>query len=940
MRTCINRNVSLWLFATLTIVSANCFAQLNLADSIPVSPEIHKGKLANGLTWYVKQNARPEQKVELRLVIKAGSILEDDGQEGLAHFTEHMAFNGSKHFKKNELVSFLQSIGVEFGADLNASTGFDETIYILPIPTDKPENLEKGFLALEDWASAVTFDGKEIDKERGVVLEESRIGKGANDRMNKVILPKLFEGSRYAVRLPIGKEEVLKNFKHEKIKKFYKDWYRPDLMAVIAVGDIDPAEGKRLIEAHFGKLKNPDPSRPRSPSTMSSRKNAEGVVVTDPEATNHILQVYYSYKPEKKIVTIGDYRISVVQGLFNSMLNFRMQELTQKADPPFMFGASSEAGFVPGYTVYSSVAVVGKAGVKPALGTLMEENQRARQFGFTASELDRVRKSYIRGLERAYNERDKSESGPYADEYIRNFTEAEPIPGIANEFKYFKEFSETITLEEINQYAAKTIPHGEPMLVILNGPDKADFTIPTGTELLAIAQAAEQQQVHGYTEKIVAASLMEKAPVSGTITSEKKHDNPEFTELMLSNNVRVFLKITDFKNDQVLMNASRFGGQSLYNIEDQFNSNYASSLVQLMGVKDLSPLDLQRVLAGKSVNVSPRLNQYAEGISGQCGAADIESMLQLTHLYMTHPRKDDDLFKSFVSKQEAYLKNLMANPESVYQDSLQKILFNNHPRGPRYPRSDDFAKINPDRAIGIYKERLGNANGMTFAFVGNFEMEAMKKLVATYIGSLPSGPIASGYQDMGIRPVKGVVKREIKKGTEAKSHISIVFTGEAPWTADAALRMQALLDVLNIKLIESLREDLSGVYGAGAGGQLSKNPYNNYSIRISMPCGPENVDKLIQASLAEIQKIKDKGPLESDLNKVKETWIKQYRDDLKENNYWLAKLLQTAELGSNPADILTGETRINAITAKELQEAAKKYFNLNNYVQVVLFPEK
>lgn len=928
------------LLIAFALLTTNAFSQLNLTDTIPVSPEIQKGKLANGLTWYVKQNARPEKKVELRLVIKAGSVLEDDGQEGLAHFTEHMAFNGSKHFRKNELVSFLQSIGVEFGADLNASTGFDETIYILPIPTDKPGNLEKGFLALEDWASSVAFDGKEIDKERGVVLEESRIGKGAGDRMNKVILPKLFEGSRYAIRLPIGKDEVLKNFKHDQIKRFYKDWYRPDLMAVIAVGDIDPAEGKRLIEAHFGKLKNPTPSRPRNYAVMPPRKNSEGVVVTDPEATNHILQVYYSYKPEEPIVTIGDYRASVVQGLFNSMLNFRLQELTQKADPPFLFGASSEAGFVPGYTVYSALAVVGKSGVKPALTTLMEENQRARQFGFTASELDRVRKSYIRGLERAYNERDKSESGPYADEYIRNFTESEPIPGIANEFKYFKEFSETISLEEINAYAKKTIPLGEPVLVILNGPDKADFTIPTGTELLEIAQAAEKSQVHSYTEKAVASSLMEKAPVTGKIVSEKKHENPDFTELTLSNNVRVLLKITDFKNDQVLMNASRFGGQSLYDIKDQFNAGYASSLVQLMGVKDFSPLDLQRVLAGKSVNVTPRLNQYAEGISGQCGAADIESMLQLTHLYITQPRKDPELFTSFISKQEAYLKNLMASPEAVYQDTIQKILFNNHPRGPRYPKPSDFTNLNPDRALEIYKERLGNVSGMTFAFVGNFEMEAMKQLVATYIGSLPSGAITAKYNDMGVRPVKGVVKRDIKRGSEAKSNISMIFTGEAPWSADAALRMQALLDVLNIKLIESLREELSGVYGAGASGQLSKNPYNNYSIRISMPCGPENVKKLIDATQAEIQKIKDKGPQESDLNKVKETWIKQYRDDLKENNYWLLKLLQTAELGTNPSDILTGETRINAITTKDLQEAAKRYFNTANYVQVVLYPEK
>lgn len=922
------------------LVSFVAHGQLNLADSIPVSPDIHTGKLANGLTWYVKQNGRPEKKVELRLVIKAGSVLEDEGQQGLAHFTEHMAFNGTKHFRKNDLISFLQSIGVEFGADLNASTGFDETIYILPIPTDKPGNLEKGFLALEDWASAITFNNKEIDKERGVVLEEARIGKGAGDRMNKVILPKLFEGSRYAERLPIGQENILKTFKAEQIRKFFRDWYRPDLMAVIAVGDIDPAEGKRLIESHFGKLKNPASPRPRTYPPMPPRQKSEGVVVTDPEATNHVLQIYYSYKPDKKIVTLADYRESVVKGLFNSMLNFRLQELTQQADPPFLFGASSEAGFVQGSSVYSALAVVGKSGVQPAINALMAENQRARRFGFNASELDRVRKSYLRNLERAYNERDKSESEPFADEYIRNFTEGESIPGIENEFRYFKEFSATITLEEINQYAATTIPHNEPMLVILSGPDKADFSIPTGTQLLEFAQAAERAEVQTYTEKAVATSLMDKAPEAGKIISEKKFDNPGFTELVLSNNVKVLLMPTDFKNDQVLMNATRYGGQSLYKDEDQYNAAYAAPIVSLMGVKDFSPLDLRRVLAGRAVTVSPRISQFAEGIAGQCGAADLEPMLQLTHLYVTQPRKDEDLFRSFLSKQEAYLKNLMANPESVYQDSLQRILYNNHPRGPRYPKPADFEKIDLTRAIEIYNERIGDANGMVFCFVGNFEMEAMKQLVATYIGSLPSGSAQANYRDLGIRPVKGVVKREIRKGTEAKSFVTLVFTGETAWSPEAALRMQALIDVLNIKLIETLREELSGVYGAGANGQLSKNPYQNYSVRISIPCGPENVDKLIAATMTEIQKLKTSGPQEGDLKKVKETWIKQYRDDLKENNYWLVKLLQVAELGLNPAEIGTGEQRINAITAKEIQEAAKKYFNQDNYVQAVLNPEK
>lgn len=916
------------------------YGQLKLTDPIPVSPDIKKGTLANGLTYYIRKNSKPEKKVELRLVLKAGSILEGDEQQGLAHFTEHMAFNGSKHFKKNELVSFLQSIGVEFGADLNAYTGFDETVYILPIPTDQPNNLEQGFLALEDWASTVTFDTKEIDKERGIVLEESRLGKGANDRMNKVIFPKLFEGSLYANRLPIGKEPILKTFKPEVIKKFYGDWYRPDLMAVVVVGDIDPAKGEELVKKHFAHLKNPKNERPRMETPVPARQKSEGLVVTDPEATNHILQIYYSYKPVKAEVTLGDYRASIVKGLFNSMLNLRMQELTQKADPPYLYGASSLSGFVKGYEVYSSFAVVSKAGVEPALRAVLEENERARKFGFTAVELERIKKSFTRNLERAYNERDKTESENLADEYIRNFTEDEPIPGISNEFEYFKQFSESITLEEINAYAAKVIPGNETKLVILAGPEKSEFKIPTNDELLAMAEKASTQELKAYEEKALASSLMSAPPAAGKILSEKKNDKADFTELMLSNNVKVILKATDFKNDQVLLNASRTGGQSVFGDKDQYNAAYASTIVTQMGVKDFTPSDLRKVVAGKTVSVAPRLSMYSEGVSGQSGSADVETMLQLVYLYFTSPRKDADLFASFVSKQQAALLNVMSNPQTVFQDSLQKTLYKNHPRGPRVPKVEDFNSVTLDRSLELYHDRFGNANGFTFCIVGSFDMAKMKDLVATYIGGLPSaGPVAA-MKDLDIRPIGGVVKKEVKRGTEAKSYVSMVFSGSTEWSPAANLRMQALIDVLNIKLIETLREDLSGVYGAGMSGQVNKNPYNHYMISARIPCGPENVDLLIKATLAEIQKIKDNGPAESDLAKVKETWTKQYREDLKDNGFWLGRLQQSEEAGLDPNDILTGEQRINSLTPKDIKDAANKYFDMKNFLTMVLNPEK
>ncbi|MBS1682093.1 MAG: insulinase family protein [Bacteroidetes bacterium] len=916
------------------------FAQLNTANKIPVAPEIKIGKFANGLTYYIRKNSKPEKKVELRLVVKAGSILEDDDQQGLAHFTEHMAFNGSKNFKKNELVSFLQSIGVQFGADLNAYTSFDETVYILPIPTDKPENLEKGFLVLEDWASTVAFENAEIDKERGVVLEESRLGKGANDRMNKVIFPKIFADSKYAQRLPIGKDELLKTFKYDAIKRFYKDWYRPNLMAVIAVGDMDPAEVETLIKKHFEKLKNPSNERPRTYAEIPKRKKSEGVVVTDKEASNNILRVYYSIQKSQPDIFISDYRTSIIKSLFSSMLGQRMQELTQKPNPPFVFGGSGMGGFVHGHELYNSFALISKAGTVPAVDAIVQENERVRKFGFTPGELERAKKNTLRNYEQSYNEREKTESDSFAEELIRNFLTKESIPGIATEYQYVQDFLPTITLEEINQYAAKTIPTNDTKLVVYQGSDKTDFKLPTNEELLNSVTNAEKLPVTAYEEKKISSNLVEKVPQGGSITSENENKTLGTTELVLNNGVKVVLKPTDFKNDQVVMSATRFGGQSLFSENDKYNAQYATSVVGQMGLKDLSPTDLRKALAGKSVSASPRMSGTTEGFSGRSGSTDVETMLQLVYLYFTQPRKDADLFASFVSRQQALFQNLMAQPQAVLQDSVQSILYNKNPRGPRLPSPEDFGKINLDRSFAIYQERFSSAKDFTFFFVGSFDLNKIKPLIASYLGSLPVSNIPTAYKDLGIRPIKGVVKKQVKRGAEPKSFISITFTGETPYSEDAQLKLKALTDVINIKLIETLREDLSGIYGGGMNGNMTKIPYSNYTISVSLPCGPENVNQLIKATFAEIKKIKKDGPTEADLNKVKETYDKKYLEEIKDNNYWLHKLQQVAELNHDGATILQMDQKMKALTVNDIKEAANLFLNEKNYLEVVLYPEK
>lgn len=929
------------LFLLLVLLVNILYAQDKLAQKIPVDPNVKIGKLSNGLTYYIRKNLKPERKVELRLVVNAGSILEDDDQQGLAHFTEHMAFNGSKNFKKNDLVSFLQSIGVEFGADLNAYTSFDETVYILPIPTEKKENIDKGFQILEDWASTVAFDNAEIDKERGVVLEESRLGKGAQERMQKVYLPKLLEGSKYAERLPIGKDDILKGFKHDVIKRFYKDWYRPDLMAVVVVGDIEVAEAEKYIKTHFEKIKNPSKERARVEPPVPARQKSEAVVATDKEATNHVVQIYYATQKSTPEITVGDYRAYMVRNLFTSMLSQRMQELTQSANPPFIFGGSSLSGFVRGYEAYASYAVLGKDGVEPALNAIILENERARKFGFTAAELDRTKKTMMKGMERAYNERDKTESENFVQEYINNFLEKEPIPGIETEYSYYQDYLNTISLEEVNQYAAKTIPATSAnKLIVLTGPDKAAFAIPTNTELLTLTEAAGKQEVKAYEEKAVATALMEKAPAPGKITSEKENKVLGTTELTLSNHVKVILKPTDFKNDQVVFAASRFGGQYLYNPSERSNAEFASAVVSQMGIDQFSPVDLRKVLAGKTANISPRIGAISETLNGQSSAADIETLLQLAHLYFTKPRKDDELFQSFITKQQAMYQNMTADPQYTFQDSIFRILYKNQPWAPRVPKAEIFASINEQRALDIYKERFGDATGFTFVIVGAFDLAKIKPLIASYIGSLPASGKTSNFKDVGLRPVQGPLKKEVRKGTEPKSFIRMFWNGQAPYSDSEQLKLSAMIEVLNIKLIESLREDLSGVYGGGMFGSLNKFPYNNFAIGASFPCGPENVDKLIAAAHAEIDKIKTTGPTEADLNKVKETWKQQYEVNIKDNNFWARQLIQSVEYGSDAANVLSYEKRIAALTPKDVKDAAVKYLEPKNYVQIVLYPEK
>jgi zinc protease len=909
----------------------------DLNNPLPVDPNVKIGTLKNGMTYYIRKNTKPEKRVEMRLVVNVGSVLEDEDQLGLAHFIEHMAFNGTKNFEKNEIVSFLQSIGVEFGADLNAYTSFDETVYILPLPTDDKEVLDKGLLILEDWAHNVTFDEEEIDKERGVVIEEWRLGRGANQRMRDQYFPVLFKNSRYAVRLPIGKKDIIENASYDVIKRYYKDWYRPDLMSIIAVGDVDVDEMEAKIKSRFGKIKNPKNSRDRTFYSVPDHEQTFVAVTNDKEAS--FTQIQLLYKADiLETTSLKEYRRDAVHQLYNGMLNERLSELTQSADPPFIFASTSFGGMVRTKSSYSSFAVVGEDGVEKGLLTLIKENERVRQYGFTNGELERYKKIVLNRYDQSNNERDKTESDSYAREYIRAFLQKEPIPGIEYENEAIKALVPGITVEEVNALASQFITK-ENRVVVITGPDKEGVVLPSEEEVLAMLDAAGELKIEPYAEENLGASLMSTLPIAGTVAATKNIEDLGITEITFANGLKAVLKPTDFKNDEILMSGYSAGGSSLYSDEDSYSADNATDIINQSGVADFSAVNLQKMLAGKTVAVAPYISTLSQGFRGNAAPKDLETMLQLINLYFTNPRKDSIAFQSFIKRNKMLLQNLMSNPQFYYADQSSRIMTQNHPRGGGFPSIEDLDKINFDKSFEIFEDRFASAGGFTFFFVGNFAIEEITPMLSQYLGSLPGNDEVETWKDLGVRPPKGVVKEVVNKGTDPKSMVTINFTGEKPYDKQTNYYLSSLGELLSIKLIEILREEKSGVYGVGASGSSSKYPYESYTMRIGFPCGPENVEDLISATMAEIEDVKTNGVSEEDLNKIKETQRRDREESLKENRFWLGQIGGYYRNNSDLGGFYEREKQVEALTAENLKEAANKYLNMKNYIQIVLMPE-
>ncbi|WP_158798672.1 pitrilysin family protein [Pedobacter sp. L105] len=913
----------------------------DFGTSIPNDPGVRIGKLPNGLTYYIRKNPEPKKRAELYLVNKVGSLLENDDQQGLAHFTEHMAFKGTRDFPKNQIIDYLQKAGVRFGADLNANTGFDQTIYQLPIPTDSADVFRTGFKILSNWAGRMTMNSGDIDTERGVIIEEDRQrGKNADDRMNKQLYPVLLKDSRYALRMPIGKIDLLKSFTYDKLRSFYADWYRPDLQAVIAVGDFDVNEVEKLIIANFSDLKNPAQERKRLTYGLLDNIAPLIRIVTDPEQQYTVAAVNYKRKV-KVTKTMADLRKSLLYSMLNEMLSSRFQEIMQKGNAPFLFAQSSygayQGGITPDEDAFGiQVAAKSAKELQTALAAAVAESDRAVRFGFLPTELEVIKKNINAGNEQGLKEKDKTPSSSFVQQYVDHFLTGSPIPSIDFTYAAIKKNLGTITLAEVNALAKTLItPNNE--IITVQAPEKDKAILPSPAQLLAIVTHAGDH-VTPYVDHTVNTPLLDKTPAAGKVIAEKKLDSIGTTEWTLSNGIKVWLKPTDFKNDQVIFSSFGKGGNSVADPNDYQSADF-SGLIPGSGLAGFNPTQLDKLLAGNTGRAGAYIDNLYQGFSGSSSPKDLETAFKMVYVSALGPRKDSEIFNKNISDYKISLENKNADPESVFADTVQAVLSSYNKRS--MPTTfADLEKVSLDKSFAFYKSRFADLGEQTFVFVGNFTLEGIKPLVETYIASLPSLHQHQDFKDTGGDPPKGIVSKTVYKGLEDKATVQLYLHGDYNFTAENNVQLEALKTALENKVLERLRQKESGVYTPEVGLSVNKYPDAHYYFIISFSCAKANVEKLIAAALEEVTKVKTNGATEEDIAKFKSEEQRQQELNLRNNGYWLNYLTNRLKYGENMNLLLSSKQRIDNVTVSSTKTTAQTYLNGNNYIRLVLLPQQ
>ncbi len=872
-------------------------------------------------------------------MVNAGSLQEEDNQRGLAHFLEHMAFNGTRHFEKMELVNFLERIGMRFGQHLNASTSFDQTIYQLEVPWGDVEVVEKAFLILEDWASGITLDPAEVQRERGVIEEEWRSGQGAGQRVRDKQYPLIYYKSHYANRLPIGSMIVVKNAPAERLVDFYRSWYRPNLMAVIAVGDFDGAEVERQIRRRFAGLKNPEGAPERLTYPVPDHEETLFSVVTDPELTGTSAQVILKVDPEPDS-TGADYRRHMVQRIYLSLVNQRLAERALEADPPYLAAGvgQTKLGREKGAYTMSASLIGGKE--LSGLEAMAAEVARASRDGFSRSELDREIASTLRFYDRLYEERDKSPSAAFASEFTRAFLEGEPIPGIELERAMAHAFLGDLELEEVNA-VGKVFASDRNRVILFTAPEAEGVALPEREALLGAIESGRATDLGAYVDQVSDVPLMAEPPEAGSIVSESYREDVGVHDWTLSNGARVIVKATDFKNDQILMSAFSEGGTSLVMDDELVAAMTATMVLGESGIGPFTAIELEKKLAGLTLSLSPAIGDSSEGLSGSASPRDLEAFFKLLHLQVTAPNEGNlaNAFQSVKARVSANIANRQNSPQAVFQDAIAAKLYGDHPR--HRPLSVELLdEMEAGLSLEVFRDRFQNAGDFTFVFVGAIDLEPFKELVKTYVASLPTrGGEREAARFHGDKPASGQSSVVVRMGLEEKSTIRVLFNGDAEWSPEARYALSFVRGVLNIRLREVLREENSGVYGVGVFGALNRDPYGSYSSGFGFSCDPGNAELLVRLALNEIAALQQVGPRPEDVQKVKELHLREHEKGLRENPFWLNNLAGMAREGRDFAEVSSFPERVRAFDPAEVRRAAQLYFNMENMLIASLQPK-
>src|SRR5579872_851169 len=919
--------------------SAESVARYALGDNMPVDPDATVGTLPNGLKYYVRGNAKPPKRAELRLVVRAGSVLEDDDQRGLAHYVEHMLFEGTDHFPRQSIIDFLGSLGLSLGADANAATSYDDTQYTLRVPTDVPGALDRALLVMEDWAHAATFDQSGIDHERGIVLSEWRMNLGAGERTADRVRRVQLEGSRYADRPPIGTPESIQAATRDKLVRFYHDWYRPDLMAVIAVGDFDRAPVEALIKQHFSSLKAPAPERPRTEFDVPEHPGTRYTIITDKETTATAVELS-ELRPARNQASVGGYRDLMLDQLFSSMLGSRLDELAQGPGAPFIRAAAQRALFPAPRSKDEAAleALVATDGVTKGLDALVTELERVQQFGFTAPELAREKQAILLSYEQVVTESPDRESASRADEYTRNFLEGEALPTIWQELAFHRRFVPGITLGEVNKLATDWFTPNN-RLVVVSAPDSTGVVLPTDAQLASVMKAAAGKELHAYAESAESGQLMDKPPAPGTIVKTTPRPSG-VTEWTLSNGATVVLKPTTLKEDEILLRAFAPGGTSLASDADFIPARVADMVIPAGGVGQFSATQLDRLLRSKFAGVTPFIDEYDQGVTGRSTPQDLETLFQLVYLRFTAPRGDPNAFAATAAQAKAIVANQMASPEVVFNRTIDSLLDGNSPRRePETPATID--RWNLDKSLAFYKARFADASNFTFVFVGSFTPETIRPFVERYIASLPATHAGERWRDVGITTPAGVIERTVRKGIAPKSQVAIVFSGPFEYDNLHRLALRSVAMVLQSRLLDTIRQELGGTYSITAADASEKIPRPQFFLRIEWTCDPAQTDALVRRVFQEIEYVRNLNFQPGQVGRIRDALQHDYETNSLENGYLLGQIARRYENGeiADLGAVANYPERLTQLTGAVVHDAATKYLDTSNYVKVILMPE-